>query len=58
MTEGIGFEVHVNKPYDEAVAMVVEALKAKGLGVLTRIDVRETLKEKFGEDFRDPLTVA
>lgn len=31
---------------------VTEALKAKGFGVLTRIDVAGTLKSKLGEDMR------
>jgi uncharacterized protein (DUF302 family) len=52
MTEEIGFEVHLDSPYDEALEKVVAALRAEGFGVLTRIDVRATLKEKLGEDFR------
>jgi uncharacterized protein (DUF302 family) len=38
--------------YDEAVTRVPEALKTEGFGVLTEIDVRETLKTKLGADFR------
>jgi uncharacterized protein (DUF302 family) len=42
--------------FDETIARVEEALKAEGFGVLTRIDVRETLKAKIGADFR-PYTI-
>ena len=38
--------------YEEVLAKVPEALKAEGFGVLTRIDVQATLKEKLGVDFR------
>jgi uncharacterized protein (DUF302 family) len=38
--------------FDEAVRKTTEALKAEGFGVLTTIDVRETLKQKLGADFR------
>jgi len=37
---------------DEAVARVTEALKGNGFGVLTKIDVRDTLKKKLDVDFR------
>lgn len=52
MSEEIGFEVHLAECYDEALERVIAALKAEGFGVLTRIDVRATLNEKLGEDFR------
>ena len=52
MSQEIGFEVHLDEPYEEALEKVIVALKAEGFGVLTRIDVRATMKEKLGEDFR------
>jgi uncharacterized protein (DUF302 family) len=40
-------------PYAQAVEQVIVALKNEGFGVLTEIDVKETLKEKLDVDFRD-----
>jgi uncharacterized protein (DUF302 family) len=34
--------------YDEALVAVTEALKTEGFGVLTEIDVQETLRKKLG----------
>jgi len=42
----------VDLPYDEAVRRVREALREQGFGVLTEIDVRSTLREKLGAEFR------
>ncbi len=42
----------VDLDYDEAVAKVTEELKKEGFGILTEIDVRETLKNKLGVEFR------
>lgn len=38
--------------YDEALQRVKDALKQEGFGVLTEIDVKETLREKLQADFR------
>jgi uncharacterized protein (DUF302 family) len=38
--------------YDEVLARLPELLQAEGFGVLTQIDVKETLKQKIGVDFR------
>lgn len=56
MSEEIGFEVVLNTPYEQAMSSIVDALKLEGFGVLTRIDVHETLKEKLGVEFR-PYTI-
>jgi len=48
----IAFEVELNQPFEQAIERVSSALKAEGFGVLTRIDVHTTLKEKLGVDFR------
>jgi uncharacterized protein (DUF302 family) len=38
--------------FDEAIERVKAGLKKEGFGVLTEIDVRKTLHEKLGVDFR------
>ena len=38
--------------YDAAVERVETALQEEGFGILTRIDVRETLKKKIDVEFR------
>ncbi len=48
----IGMRKTVAKGFDEVLARIPEVLKAEGFGVLTRIDVKQTLKEKIGVDFR------
>jgi uncharacterized protein (DUF302 family) len=47
-----GLRVSIAAPYDEAVRRATEALKAQGFGVLTTIDVQQTLKAKLDKDFR------
>ncbi|MDZ7290499.1 MAG: DUF302 domain-containing protein [candidate division KSB1 bacterium] len=38
--------------FDDAIARVTEELKNEGFGILTEIDVKETLKKKLNVDFR------
>jgi uncharacterized protein (DUF302 family) len=46
------FNKTIALPFDEAVERVKAELKTEGFGVLTEIDVRKTLGEKLGVDFR------
>lgn len=45
-----GFGKIVNMSVEQAEARVTETLKSKGFGILTRIDVAATLKQKLGTD--------
>jgi uncharacterized protein (DUF302 family) len=38
--------------FDEALVRVTEELKKEGFGILTEIDVKETMKKKMNVDFR------
>ena len=46
------FSKILNLSFEEAVARVTEALKKDGFGIITEIDVKETLKKKLNVDFR------
>jgi len=52
MAEKAPLKIRLSVPYERAVDMAKAALKAEGFGVLTEIDVKETLKAKIGADFR------
>ena len=43
---------YVEGGFDATIARVTEALKLEGFGVLTQIDVTQTLKTKIDKDFR------
>ena len=46
------FSKTIQTTFDDAVSRVIEELKKEGFGVLTDIDVKDTLKKKLGVDFR------
>ena len=48
----LGFQTTLHLGYESAIEKVTEALKAEGFGVLTNIDVKETMKKKLDVDFR------
>jgi uncharacterized protein (DUF302 family) len=48
-----GLFVRTDKPYTEALEATKAALKEEGFGVLTEIDVRETMQQKLGVEFRN-----
>jgi uncharacterized protein (DUF302 family) len=45
-------ETTIEVPFKQAVSRVTESLKKEGFGILTEIDVHETLKKKLDVDFR------
>lgn len=46
-----GFSKNVALSYEQAIEKVTEELKKEGFGILTTIDVRETLKQKLNVEF-------
>lgn len=52
MADSLAFEVHLSSPYEKALEQVAAALKTEGFGVLTKVDVRSTMKEKLNQEFR------
>jgi uncharacterized protein (DUF302 family) len=47
-----GFSKEVGVSFEQAVDEVTQRLKDAGFGVLTKIDIKEKLKEKLGIDFK------
>lgn len=48
----LGTTVQLYTDFETALAKVAAALKTEGFGILTEIDVKETLKKKLDVDFR------
>jgi uncharacterized protein (DUF302 family) len=47
------FSTTLSVSFDEAVKRATEALKSEGFGLITEIDVKDTLKKKIDVDFRN-----
>ncbi len=47
-----GFSTVVHLSYEKAVEKVTEELRKEGFGILTTIDVKDTLKKKLDLDFK------
>jgi uncharacterized protein (DUF302 family) len=47
-----GFSKAVDMSYEQTIEKVADELKKEGFGVLTSIDVKETLKQKIDVDFK------
>lgn len=47
-----GLRTKLEVPYERAIERTREELQKQGFGVLTSIDVKDTLKKKLGEEFR------
>lgn len=47
-----GFSKTTDYTFEEAIQKVTDVLKKEGFGVLTTIDVKETLKNKLNVDFK------
>lgn len=50
MQQQDALEVSLTQPFDQVLLRVVEALRSEGFGVLTEIDVRETMRAKLGAE--------
>jgi uncharacterized protein (DUF302 family) len=48
----IGLRRETKLSYDQALAALPDLLKGEGFGIITEIDMRETLKQKIGADIR------
>jgi uncharacterized protein (DUF302 family) len=51
MSSSLRLTAEVKAPFSVAISRVTEALKVEGFGILTEIDVKETMKKKLGEEY-------
>jgi len=51
-TRSFGMTRVLEMGFDEALTRIPEALKTEGFGVLTEIDVKDTMRKKLDVDFR------
>jgi uncharacterized protein (DUF302 family) len=51
MAQTYGIRTTVNTSYEDTIPRVTDALKQEGFGILTQIDVKDTLKKKLNVDF-------
>ncbi len=47
------FSKTLSASFDEAVRRTIEALNEEGFGIITEIDLKQTLKAKIGVDFHN-----
>ncbi len=52
---GYALRIDLERPFDEAVAMIKESLAESGFGILTEIDLKKTLKNKIDVDIEDQV---
>lgn len=52
MTTSIGLKTTIKASFDQAIQRTTDALKTEGFGVLTRIDIEDTFKQKLNQAFR------
>lgn len=51
MAQAYGIRTTVKTSYEDTIPRVTEALKQEGFGILTQIDVKDTLKKKLNVEF-------
>jgi uncharacterized protein (DUF302 family) len=51
MENKLGLTITLKTDFNAATTRVIDALKVEGFGVLTEIDVKETMKKKLGVEF-------